>query len=348
MMGDKVLVKADVTQFQTVGQGGPSIRELGRAAFGPNQGGSRMRSLGRRAAGAAGLVGAGLAAAATALSTADAMQGGNIAAPLGAGYTYQGLNPAGQLTQQAIAPTPTPTPTYDYTQSSFPVNQFVQNTGVSPTGQSQPVQPVQPQVGYGAGSPTLGQTVQAPQAQAPPAQAQAPPAQQPPVDNSHLPPVAISTQPPVPMGSAQADVMRTPATANPTDGTLNTGAMMGSGGFVPTQAATMDERSNQLQSLAPVHVRQPIQQQPIQQQPIQQQTNNIDPAMRAYLESIKQPFTDTNKNDIMSEEEAYERAWGKKSEFTDMLFDLLGPDTLYKMTPNEIGELAAFMYIKTR
>ena len=35
-------------------------------------------------------------------------------------------------------------------------------------------------------------------------------------------------------------------------------------------------------------------------------------------------------------------------EFTDMLFDLLGPDNLYKMTPYEIGELAAFMYIKTR
>ena len=37
-----------------------------------------------------------------------------------------------------------------------------------------------------------------------------------------------------------------------------------------------------------------------------------------------------------------------RSEFTDMLFDILGPDNLYKMTPNEIGELAAFMYIKTR
>ena len=49
----------------------------------------------------------------------------------------------------------------------------------------------------------------------------------------------------------------------------------------------------------------------------------------------------------MSEEEAYKGAWGK-SEFTDMLFDLLGPDNLYKMTPYEIGELAAFMYIKTR
>ena len=35
-------------------------------------------------------------------------------------------------------------------------------------------------------------------------------------------------------------------------------------------------------------------------------------------------------------------------EFTDMLFDILGPDNLYKMTPNEIGELAAYMYIKTR
>ena len=35
-------------------------------------------------------------------------------------------------------------------------------------------------------------------------------------------------------------------------------------------------------------------------------------------------------------------------DFTDMFYGILGPDNHYKMTPNKIGEVAAFMYSKTR
>jgi len=46
--------------------------------------------------------------------------------------------------------------------------------------------------------------------------------------------------------------------------------------------------------------------------------------------------------------EGYMENQKNAGEFTDILFDILGPDNLYKMSPHEIGELAAFMYIKTR
>ena len=353
-MSKNVLVKqSGPSVFQQVGapQGRPSFMDFARNTFGQRGQGITP---GQRTRGLVGMAGKAAAAGVTALNTADSLQQGNVSAPLQAGISYQGYDPTATIDPNVgtkinqNAQFQNPTPTYDFTQSLYPINQFVQNPGVSPTGVAvqQPL-PQQPQsAGYAPVNtvPTLGQAAQA---QAPPAQAQ--PAQAQPVDNSQLPPVAISTstQPPVPMGSAQADAMNTTSTATPTDNTLNLDAMRvaGSGGFVPTQAATMDERSNQLQGLAPVPVRQPIQQQV--QQPTQQKTGNIDPATRAYLESIKQPPAGTTGEGIMSEEEAYKGAWGK-SEFTDMVFDILGPDNLYKMSPHEIGELAAFMYIKTR
>ena len=395
MMGDKILIKqTGPTVFQSVGAQGtrPSFMDFARNTFGQRGQGITP---GQRARGAIGMAGKASAAGVAALNTADSMQQGNVGAPLQAGISYQGYDPTATIDPNVGAKLnqnaqfQNPTPTYDYTQSSYPIHQFVQTPGVSPTGVAvqQPQQPQQP-AGYGPVNTSLplGQLPQP--AQAPPAQAE--PAQAQTVDNSHLPPVAISTGPVLPMGSAQADATRTPATiapatqtATPNDGTLNTGAMMGGGGFVPTQAATMDERSSQLQGLAPVQVRQPIQQPP--QEPIQQQTDNIDPEMRAYLESIRgedvepvgvqnvvgggQGFQSLdfsgagksykplgiNNNPLLTEvtlpngrKIKVQKSQLIRSEFTDMLFDILGPDNLYKMTPNEIGELAAFMYIKTR
>ena len=387
MMGDKILIKQTAPSvFQQVGAQGtrPSFMDFARNTFG--QGGQGITA-GQRARGAIGMAGKAAAAGVTALNTADSMQQGNVSAPLQAGISYQGYDPTATIDPNVGAKLnqnaqfQNPTPTYDYTQSLYPVHQFVQNPGVSPTGVAVQQPLPQQSTGYAPvnSSPTLGQAAQA---QAEPAQ----PAQQPPVDNSQLPPVAISTGPIIPMGSAEADVMNTTSTATPTDNTLNLDAMMGSGGFVPTQANLMDRRTRELHRNAPVHVRQPIQQQPIQHQPIQQQTDNIGPEMRAYLESIRredvEPLGVQNvagggqgfqSLDFSGAGQAYNQGIGVnnsplmrivtlpdgrkikvsndqliRSEFTDMLFDILGPDNLYKMTPNEIGELAAYMYIKTR
>ena len=53
-----------------------------------------------------GKVGAGLA---TAQQTASAMQGGNLSAPLSAGYAYESLDPTGRKISEAANPNPQPT-----------------------------------------------------------------------------------------------------------------------------------------------------------------------------------------------------------------------------------------------
>ena len=400
MMSDKILVKqiANATTMQMVGgvKNKPSFLDFARNTFGQRGQGITP---GQRARGLVGMGAKAAAAGVTALNMADSAQQGNVSAPLQAGISYQGIDPTATIDPNVgdkinqNAQFQNPTPTYDFTHSSYPIHQFV--PGVSPAGVAvqQPVQ-AQQSAGYGPvqTSPALGQLPQpAPPAQAQPAQ----PAQAQPVDNSHLQPVAISTGTVVPMGGAQADAMGKPATTAPAPATpatqtatpnaLDTKAMMGAGGggrgFVGDASATMHDRSKELQGLAPVNVRQPIQQPP--------QGAPLDSKTRQYLESLppkyeynspvketsagQQGFQNLNFNTADGAGQAYNQGIGVNNSpfkrkvtlpdgreievsndqlirngFTDMLFDILGPDNLYKMTPNEIGELAAFMYIKTR
>ena len=93
-MSKKVLILKNVgaTLFQQPDDKRPSALELGRTLFG----GRGTGKLNRLAA-AAGLAGKGLAAGGTAVQTAHQMQGGNLFAPLSAGYTYEGLDPSGKF-----------------------------------------------------------------------------------------------------------------------------------------------------------------------------------------------------------------------------------------------------------
>ena len=102
----KIIVKSaikkqnQVTQFQNIGaQGAPTALGLGRDLFDSN------KTWGQRAAAGLGLAGKGLAGAATVNQTAHQMQGGNLAAPLSAGYTFQGFDPSQMIqgTHQAYA-----------------------------------------------------------------------------------------------------------------------------------------------------------------------------------------------------------------------------------------------------
>ena len=76
-----------VQQFQTIGGEAPSFMDLARRVRDPNAG--RMERL-RAGVGLGGKVAAGLG---TVFQTAHQLQGGNALAPLGMGYTYQGLDP---------------------------------------------------------------------------------------------------------------------------------------------------------------------------------------------------------------------------------------------------------------
>jgi hypothetical protein len=93
-MSKKVLIlkNAGATLFQQPDDKRPSALELGRTLFG----GRGTGKLNRLAA-AAGLAGKGAALGGTAVQTAHQMQGGNLFAPLSAGYTYEGLDPSGKF-----------------------------------------------------------------------------------------------------------------------------------------------------------------------------------------------------------------------------------------------------------
>ena len=93
-MSKKVLIlkNTGATLYQTPDAKRPSALELGRTLFG----GRGTGKLNRLAA-AAGLAGKGAALGGTAVQTAHQMQGGNLFAPLSAGYTYEGLDPSGKL-----------------------------------------------------------------------------------------------------------------------------------------------------------------------------------------------------------------------------------------------------------
>ena len=89
-MKDKVLIRKQSTgpqQFQSVGGQAPSFMDLARRVRDPNAGGMARLGAGL---GMAGKVAAGLG---TVFQTAHQLQGGNALAPLGMGYTYQGLDP---------------------------------------------------------------------------------------------------------------------------------------------------------------------------------------------------------------------------------------------------------------
>ena len=84
-------IAAPAQQFQSIGADKtPSFIDLARTAFAPR---GQVKVL-PRVASLAGIAGKGAAAAATALQTAHQLQGGNLAAPLGAQYTYEGYDPS--------------------------------------------------------------------------------------------------------------------------------------------------------------------------------------------------------------------------------------------------------------
>jgi hypothetical protein len=304
-MGDKVLVKADVTQFQTVGQGSPSVRELFNAVRGRGtKRGSKVGITGRLA-GLAGLAGKGGAAAATALNTADAMQGGNIAAPLGIGYTYQGLDPTGKLTAEAIE------------------GNKHRRRGRFSGGRNPAVALPVPGMANNEGGKPLPLPPNTPQYIPLPAPAPAPVAPAPAPANT----VPLPTETAAPASPANTVALPEPISAIPQPAVQQqTNIPLPNTLNHPSMASTVQQQMN---TQPPPNVLN----HPSMASTVQQQTN---PSGMAQYQPPIDPVT------------GQQRPVMKPKAFNGMLFDLLGPDYLYKMTPNEIGELAAYMYIKTR
>ena len=86
------------TLFQQIGdEKRPSFMDLGRTVFGPKGTGFMNRLVA-----GLGLAGKTAAGGATVLDTAHKFQGGNLAAPLGAGYTYTGFDPTGKFLGERV------------------------------------------------------------------------------------------------------------------------------------------------------------------------------------------------------------------------------------------------------
>jgi len=108
-----VLIKKKVDQqlpndqglFQTPDRG-KSLVDFARTAFGPRRTESKVgvKPTARLAA-LAGLAGKGIAGVGAVNETMNAMQGGNISAPLGIGYSYERLDPTGRMISDYADPT---------------------------------------------------------------------------------------------------------------------------------------------------------------------------------------------------------------------------------------------------
>jgi hypothetical protein len=117
-----------------IGDGGPSIRELAGMAFGRPKAG-QTRTMGQRFGAAADLAGRGLAAAATTQQIADQMQGGNLAAPLGA-YAQYRANQPWQFMQRQKETQPQTQPQSSPTQQQPPQMQPVAPGATNIAGQA--------------------------------------------------------------------------------------------------------------------------------------------------------------------------------------------------------------------
>ena len=339
-MSKNVLVKADPTLYQQPGDS-PTIRDLGRAfltgrgtrALKPNEESSpfglpagKKIGVGRRLAAGLGLAGKVGAAAATAQQTAERMQGGDFTAPLQAGYTYQANDPTGKLTAGAINAEPTKhnrnrrargNPNYHDIRLPKP-GEAVNDTPLVPAPAPAPQAPAP----------------QAPVAISPSVAAQRNAVQQIPLPTQA--PVAISPQASAPYGlSAQEAMMR---------------------GAVPPQPQPQPQPP-QPQPQPPQPQAQPqqggaspagvlLQGHPHYEE--QDYSNVVNPHIKAQQDQINsflalQAGQDPN---YKTQAEQLTDAQNLMRAFTDTVFDKLGPNMVYKMTPHQLGTLSAYMYLK--
>ena len=355
-MSNKILVKADPTLYQMPGKT-PSIMDLGRAVRGRGTTPGSKVGVGGRLAAGLGLAGKGAAALATAQQTAERMQGGDFTAPLQAGYAYQANDPTGQMTADAIQGTvpqrPAPTPQLPDT-SHIPPGQR-DNTGMMTGAVAQPSN-VPPGSRDAAGN-LVGVT---------PA-----PAQQLPTSTSPQAPAPNVTQNTqftgVPISNEQQqqvqqrvnnlgigpNALAQQAPAIPLDTTAMMGVaqqqqpmpqqQMASQPFqVPLPGQTLSptqQNTNNDQRVADMKARGVTGPPPAQQQQQQGHGTTYPPGYKPT------PYKQIVTNDPMGHW-GLDENWGNNKAFADTVFDKLGPDMVYKMTPHQIATLSAYMYLK--
>ena len=401
-LSNKILIRKEIAVQQLVGQGlkKPTFGQFARNAFArPGQGvtgGQRLRGL-------LGMAGKGAAAAVTAQQSAEALQGGNLGAPLQAGITYQGMDPTATIdpnVSEKINPdaksifsgkepvavqTPAPVPNNDGPKIGVQEPDY---SNMPP--RNRPIEgfPVPDNTGGGKYSPNVAVTT-------PPAPAPVAPA---PVATTN----PAQTQLPIVPQPSQATA---PVTNNP----LDTNAMMGVGPQ-PVQQQPVPQPPVQQPVQQPVQPNIPLpgqeqpastvnplpagsappgmggsnftgnpydwqpQQAPAQQAPSQYSLADAQAAFAPQMptgqaqsvlggmppQGVAGPANEMTEGGTPKPEELQRQGmsnqfkplerWDdtevKASLFTGAIYDKLGPDMVYKMTPHQIGTLSAYMYLK--
>ena len=372
-MTNKVLVlsKADPTLYQTP-QGQSSIGGLGRALlpqklFGSKFAGGEMNAVtGRRnkvgvAGKAAALLGLGgkvAAGAVTAQQIGERMQGGDISAPLQAGYAYQANDPTGSITSQLTQG-----------KAQFSENEQVRQAMLR---NAQNGRWLHNQMNPGPVGPPPKNT-QLPQGSSPPGQGggnwggntRLSPGASPP-GRSHLgttvgvgtnwagnqntsPAQGVMNQ----IHTPAANVLGSAGISNPTQSPSNQ-HLQPQG--TPAPVAITPQGTPAPGPVTPQGTPAPVaitpQGTPAPQAPpavpIQPIEGSTHPNQQTIIPQAMSQQVQQGANAIQGNIADQFDVNGNLKSFSDEVINRLGPDRIFKMTPHELGTLSAYMYLKLR
>ena len=306
----------------------------------------------QRLAGLAGMAGKGLAGLGAVNETMQSMQGGNISAPLGMGYTYERLDPTGRMISDAANPSqPKPEPTV---QANLPKTNLGRG-GDLPTNIRQQVderkerERLLAQMANPAPGSAMDQMNQKRQ------QLEAQAAQTNQIYTQNLPPLSQEQQtrqmrhhhdvmssmptptsaPIPPQPNVSVDPLATMRTSN---------AVSSSNAVPPNMPSVPTTQLPPLPSTVPQPVQQPVPQ-PVQQpvqQPVPQSSAEFSSVPENLLEQQKNMGQYIQQNNLMTDPDDV------KLSFVTALTEKLGADVVYKMTPHEVGTFAAYTLLKLR
>jgi len=308
-LSNKILIRKEIAVQQIVGGGTkPTFGDMYGAFRGRGTKPGTKVGIGGRLRGLAGMAGKTAAAAVTAQQTAEAMQGGNLGAPLQAGVTYQGMDPTATMNPniaQQIEGTKAPETTA-LPPAKFPKNMQPNTTGprtgavgIAPTNNTSTSSVYQ--------TPTYGNFT----TNSPPQLTRGP------YDNTGLVPPASPLQP---------TQTQTPSANEQLLSTLNGPNTTGSTELYAPYAPPPVAPVTPVAPVAPGQTRSMGNVLAQQQLPVQA--------------PVQAPGQTESMGNFLAQQQQITMA------FTDTVFDKLGPDMVYKMTPHHIATLSAYMYLK--
>ena len=351
-----VLVKQVQPQLMQMPKGGKSFMDFARTTFAPKNRqdiGVKQRLAGL--AGMAGKIGAGLS---TVNQTMQSMQGGNLSAPLSAGYTFEAADPTGRMISDMANPSQKPKPTV---QADLPKTGLVRGRDL-PANIRQQVEERKErerllnQMANPASGSAMDQMNQRRQ------QLEAQDRQRNEIYTQNLPqmtpehrarqqayynsvlqgmPTPASTPIP-PQPPLNVDPLHTIPTSNEVS---TSNALPPNMSPVPTNPlpplpSTVSQPAAP-QPMQPTAAPQPMQPTAASQPATQSSTqySSVPPNLLAQQKNMGQYM---QQNHLMTDPDAVNRS------FVTALTEKLGADIVYKMTPHQIGTFAAYTLLKLR